>query len=272
MARFDDMAHHIIHRDCRTYPIPDALDETVFSLLRASDILSCDSVFMLAKQRMEKLWPASPRQERRQATDILFPHYATVCMTAIQLARSYEIPGVVKSAFHDLLGNGPFCDAASGKHPKTGQFKITLRSIDLVRFHAARWELNKRWHRLLATPPQMPCEGVVHPPYCRNAPKEQKRAVWAESFQNSGLAKRDLENLAHEISQVLQRLDGLKTRKDKVWCSWCIDEHKKTWQRAQEVWWEKMDVWLHTREGLDRDEETQQEAWQSDNSDRIRIS
>ena len=123
---------------------PPSQSHTV-SLLETGHILSCDTVLCLSNKHLRDLWD-SQRVPTKQGPGDLRSYTTTI--SAIDLAREYEIPGLLKRAFYELLSSEAYCAAY-----RTSRDSIKLSHEDKERLAYARAVLGGLWSDFILAVP-----------------------------------------------------------------------------------------------------------------------
>ncbi|KAI1784066.1 hypothetical protein LXA43DRAFT_248326 [Ganoderma leucocontextum] len=247
------------------HSVSTAPEDTLYALLRASDVLGCDLVHGLAKQTVARQWLSLQPPGKDSILVVSGRRRTEGAVQAIAHARKYHIRGVLKRAFYDLLRNPTFWDAVGLTHTNSGvaraeveqrcsadrKMLAPLSRGDIVRLQQARWELREAWDVLLHTPPGSDAgwKGTT----CSVCPHGRPRSLsredaWAVELAHAGerVSFRDPITRTYCIEEWL---DSLKRASEGKWCDGCLEERKFMWREARTGWWQKLDGWLQTGEG-----------------------
>ena len=248
-----------------------ASEDTLYALLRASDILGCDNIYTSATNRVTNLWPSHCPPDRPSNTEVCGIRPPESAVQAIVHARKYAIRGVLKRAFYELLRNPAFWKAVAHEHTHSGvrrsilerakeeSLLAMLSDTDIIRLQHARWEMREAFDALLRIPPgsikdwrDRTCPMCPGPTQHQQSVNPSRNDAWAIELSRAPEFTRSTEHdeitRTHFIEmwlEVLMRGEG-----QYKWCKRCLDERVYTWREARTTWWAKLDGWLKTGEGV----------------------
>ncbi len=228
-----------------TEPLPE---DIAISLLRVAHALACEPILAIAKKRIGELWdgsqlprPDSPVRETEAA------------IKAIALARQYNLPGMLKRAVYELLGDKKFRDALR-KDP----YATRLHHRDITLLFQIRFALGDVWRDFVlvapCTDPQSgqslcylaPGKDCDLSPISTQTPTPQKNprardrvSSWEHFVIRTGQLKEGADDPFRYDS--IGRNTG---QLEKSWCQYCLQERLNAWEEKRLEWWGMLDAWL----------------------------
>jgi hypothetical protein len=225
------------------------------AVLCAARILRFGQIDALATYRFTSIWPS----DLHKLSPVRTPYAAET----VVLARMYDVPGVLKRAFYELLRSEGFgqhaidgdSSASDGSVVEGSRIigKARLSHADMVRLVTTREKLQMAWTLLAGSAPSVssfPCmlqhTNAANSTYSTNTTRERcaeacknSAAIWAEWVLNSGL----FENWMYDPICGLERLSILDWE-DSGYCSSCVMTRRQLWSRKREELWDSLDAWL----------------------------
>ncbi|KAI0363513.1 hypothetical protein BV20DRAFT_975612 [Pilatotrama ljubarskyi] len=211
-----------------SFESPD--QSTAISLLRAARRLKCESVTKTAKHALLELW----KDELPHKHAPLRPYNDAI--SAIDVARKFDIPEVLKRALYELLRSPAFWSALNGNR----HLVDPLSESDLLNLHEARYVLQREWRALVLTPPFAKPEGsrcrslrTTRPIKCLYTGGDGRVAFWRSHIV-------DLEEWEKGAVDPIRGVDALKDAVQgmkNTWCGRCLNERKEAWEAARVRWW-----------------------------------
>ncbi|KAI1786270.1 hypothetical protein LXA43DRAFT_73967 [Ganoderma leucocontextum] len=202
------------------------------SLLAAAHLLSCDAVLRLAKKRLCELWDSRHVPTKRGPGDIR--SYKTTIST-IHLAREYNIPGVLKRAFYELLSSEEFWDVCGADEDA-----IDLPKDDIVRLYRARDKLGRLWREFtLAVPDTDTTTSMARRlsgDWCCYNYSERGHSWRSYIVEKGDLESGALDPLRYNV--VSLRRPELRNEK---WCEGCLGNKESAWNAKRAEWWGMLD-------------------------------
>ncbi|KAI0708223.1 hypothetical protein C8Q76DRAFT_743755 [Earliella scabrosa] len=212
-------------------------DQTLaISLLFAANTLSCPVVLALAKKRLCEIWDANAVPD---ASDVR-PY--TSAAYVVQLGRQFQIHGVLKRAFYELVSSSEFWEVLFENREQ-----IRLNEADVLRLVETRVALGKMWREFVLEVPTKKelWQGRRGYSYgcCHPGGRE-----WAKALRERGT----LEGGALDPLRVCPveikpdgPLDGLDVVADASGlCKACLKEWQAQWQAKRVEWWPMLDALL----------------------------
>ncbi|KAI9070282.1 hypothetical protein FKP32DRAFT_1616176 [Trametes sanguinea] len=225
------------------------------SLLCTSTALSCKPVLAMAKKRLCSIWNAREPPKPHGATYIesLFSPPATPeslpgaseddertfkdTIYVVVLARLYDIPGLLKPAFYELITRTEFWSALYEDREH-----IKLLEKDLLAMVHARDTLRQWWREFVLVAPalqQGKTDGLrVHPCTCFHLTQHpDAHHEWRLMMFDSGVTEEGASDpLRYNV------LAALKSHKaKKAWCIWCLEGWERALVKKREEWWVALD-------------------------------
>lgn len=201
------------------------------SVLRSSTALGFPSFREAAYYVLEELWPSKLSAYCRDDTN----EYAA---DTIILAKQYDVPGVLKRAYYELLRSAQF-------EQYDGETLLSAEELRLLL--KTRKHLCDTWACLTSFPYIWDV--------CQTSRKVDKLACPAPSRRKTSWYK-----LVHESglawNWVLDPIGGLDALQNADWktekmCDECLEKIKSEWAEQKENVWNQLDEWLE----LDGDQE-----------------
>lgn len=223
---------------------------TLAAVFCVSRALRFGQIDALATYKLVNMWP----NDLHKLSPVRTPYAAET----VVLARTYDVPSVLKRAFYELLRSEGFAQqginvdgAALDGSRLVGNARLS--HADLVRLVTTREKLSMAWTLLVGSAPSpasFPCmlqhTTASNAAYSTNTARERcaaactnSAAIWAEWVLDSGL----FENWMYDPICGLERLSILDWE-NSGYCSSCVMTRRQLWSRKREEIWENLDTWL----------------------------
>ncbi|KAI0363515.1 hypothetical protein BV20DRAFT_975615 [Pilatotrama ljubarskyi] len=230
---------------------------TAAALLRASHALACGLVFAFAEDALGVIWGCGLPPKAPSYTAALFPgapaatahsdgvgaaveHTYLDALFIILLARRYNVQGVLKRAFYELIASQDFWDALTADRKR-----IRLPEGDLLRLYNARHVLEQRWREAAVVAPCTNARGesICEKSECRvryGHSYSLAKDLWRDMVLQSGLV-----DVGARDPMRYELLGGLKRESRDRWCAWCLREWEEMMGRKRREWWALLDQLMH---------------------------
>lgn len=213
--------------------------EVAVSLLRTSEVLSCEKIRNKARREICARWasekPLSPDEPPKDTASAL---------RMASLAREYDLPGVRKRAMYELLSSAEIRQKLA-EAPES----IALHHSDVYRLYRAQEALTKSWREYVVVPPGTDSEigtaGCAPGADCdlpeivafneRGCHSRHRAAEWQQTVVELGLMSPDFDPL---------RYDWISPRAAELgqsWCKRCLNERQTAWEAKRQEWWNMLD-------------------------------
>ncbi|TFK87258.1 hypothetical protein K466DRAFT_599620 [Polyporus arcularius HHB13444] len=231
--------------DHMTEPLPE---DIAISLLRVAHALACEPILAIAKKRLGELWDGSqlPRPDSPVGE-------TEAAIKAIALARQYNLPGMLKRAVYELLGDKKFRDALRKDPYATG-----LHHRDITLFFQIWSALGDVWRDFVLVAPctdlqsgrslcyLAPGKDCDLSPISTQTPTPQKTArardrvsSWEHFVIRTGQLKEGADDL-FRYDSIGRNAGQLK----KSWCQYYLQERRNAWEEKRLEWWGMLEAWF----------------------------
>lgn len=227
------------------------------AILRASTAFEFTSLRSWAVAAFEKMWPS----DLKSVTPVLKPY----AEASVKLARTCNVPQVLKPALYELIRVGGFglhdgeeeaeeetnddgekSEAEESTDTELGSSAV-LSDADIRLLIFARERLVSAWIRAAAALPKKTCD--------QSRQKDSLFRIWTEAVHDSGFFQQRLydpivglavlSGAPMAVPADAGDLGVLKMGwKASNWCPDCFAMYVKMWRKQRAKIWENLDIWF----------------------------
>ncbi|KAI0658233.1 hypothetical protein C8Q70DRAFT_899169, partial [Cubamyces menziesii] len=200
------------------------------SLLRVASRVECETVLEVAIHYLRKLWPSTPpTTAEAKAIDST--------LIAINAARQFKVPGILKRAFYELLRNPLFW-----LQVVTQRQTLSLSDADLLALYHARDFTQQHWRKLVFLLPGNGGECLSTgrlAKKCAFTDGAERAAYWRSQFVEDNHLEKGAGDPIWYIGDLLQ--GAMFNSQTGTWCRACLDERQVAWNAMKSWLWSRLD-------------------------------
>lgn len=208
------------------------------SLLYASHTLGCDVVLRLAKTSLCDIWDAT-RVPNDDGSDARTCHDA---IYIVQLARQFDIKGVLKRAFYEIASSKDFWDALAADRKS-----IRLGEADLLSLYELRLALGVMWREFVFVAPNTDKHGSIKK-RCGSRSLQCVFSDRVDSWRDEVVERRDFEKGAmdpfkFDLASEREKAGDYNMRgvASGSFCLKCLKMKGSDWRGKRREWWVALD-------------------------------